>query len=104
LVPVHEGYDGPIKPVFSRYSYQCGKYFMKVWVNPMIYTSGGGMHNPLLMKKCQGTIGLGCAFEPPVVFNGNPDARSGTAVWRTEAVAGGKKLREVEMRQGHPLC
>jgi len=57
----------------------------------VIYTSGGGMHNPLLMQNIQGQL-PGYHFKVTDSLGINPDAKEALlfAVLANEAVAGGK--------------
>ncbi|NCI49596.1 anhydro-N-acetylmuramic acid kinase [Sediminibacterium roseum] len=55
-----------------------------------IYSSGGGMHNPLLMEQLQAML-PGYAFQTTAALNINPDAKEALlfAILANEAVAGG---------------
>lgn len=55
-----------------------------------IYTSGGGMHNPLLMEQLQAML-PGYTFQTTAALNINPDAKEALlfAILANEAVAGG---------------
>lgn len=55
-----------------------------------IYTSGGGMHNPLLMEQLQAML-PGYIFQTTAALNINPDAKEALlfAILANEAVAGG---------------
>jgi len=57
----------------------------------VIYTSGGGMHNPLLMKNIREQL-PGYTFKVTDSLGINPDAKEALlfAVLANEAVAGGK--------------
>ncbi len=56
-----------------------------------VYTSGGGMHNPLLMKNIQQRL-PGLTFKTTGALNIHPDAKEAVlfAVLANEAIAGGK--------------
>jgi anhydro-N-acetylmuramic acid kinase len=56
-----------------------------------IYTSGGGMHNPLLMQHLQSLL-PGYVFQTTNALNINPDAKEALlfAILANEAVAGGQ--------------
>ena len=55
-----------------------------------IYTSGGGMHNPLLMEHIQSML-TGCTFHSTEMLKINPDAKEAVlfAILANESVAGG---------------
>ena len=57
----------------------------------VIYTSGGGMHNPFLMKNIREQL-PGYTFKTTEQFGINPDAKEAVlfAVLANECVAGGK--------------
>jgi anhydro-N-acetylmuramic acid kinase len=62
-------------------------------VDYAIYTSGGGMHNPLLMQHMQNLL-PGYTFQTTDVLEINPDAKEALlfAVLANECVAGGQTL------------
>ena len=64
----------------------------------VVYTSGGGMHNPLLVKNIQEQL-PGYTFKTTDSLGINPDAKEALlfAVLANEAVAGGK----IEIGNGH---
>lgn len=67
-----------------------------------VYSSGGGMHNPLLMQNLQEQL-LGVPFYTTADLSVNPDAKEAIlfAILANECVAGGQ-LRLGENRQGIP--
>ena len=59
------------------------------WKDTVVYTSGGGIHNPLLMKNIQEKL-PGYTFSDTAILGINPDAKEAVlfAVLANEAVAG----------------